>query len=148
MVTYSLNKKIRHDYEILETFEAGIVLRGHEVKSVKNGLITLVGSYIEIDKNQQVWLKNAHIPLYQKSSNLIDFDPLRARKLMLHTREIVKLIGKLQTKGLTAVPVSVYGKNNLIKVEVAIVKGKKARDKREDIKKRDIKRSIKRGEDY
>ena len=138
------NKRAYYDYEILEKYEAGIVLSGPEVKSIKAGRINLKGSYISIDKNKQIFLVNCHIAPYPPASAIQqDYNPTENRKLLLAKKEISSLAGKLQQKGLTSLPLKVYTKNGLIKVEIALVKGKKKWDKKELIKKRDIDRKIK-----
>ncbi len=136
------NKKAYHDYEILEKLEAGIILSGPEVKSAKTGHINLKGSYVIIS-NEEAHLLNSHIAPY-KFANLSDYNPTRTRKLLLHNKEINHLIGKLQTKGISLVPLQVYIKNNLIKIEIGVARGKKKYDKREDIKKKEAKRKIQR----
>lgn len=138
----SKNKKAFFDYNILEKIEAGMVLNGPEVKSVKNGQINLKGSYI-IFHNNEAFLFNAHIAFYQKSS-LKNYDPRRERKLLLHKKEITYLINKSQEKGLTVLPLRVYLKNGKIKLEIGIAQGRKKYDKRELIKKREIRREIER----
>lgn len=143
MPRIATNKKALYDYEILEKFEAGIVLAGHEVKSIKTGHINLKGSYVTI-KAGEVWLINAHISKYKMAGKLLDYEPTRPRKLLLHKKEIKRLTGKLSEKGLTLIPLSVYTKRNQIKVEFGIGKGKKKVDKRESIKKREINRELKR----
>ena len=141
MKVLAVNKKAKFDYEFLETYQAGIVLFGHEVKAAKNGHINLKGSYISADNNE-LYLKKCTISAYKKASKLDDYDPQRNRKLLLHKRQIAHIIGKLQEKGLTIVPVKVYTSNNKLKVEFAVAKGKKKYDKRETIKQRDVKRRI------
>lgn len=142
MKVLATNKKAYHDYEILEKYEAGIVLKGTEVKSAKNGRINLRDSFIRIN-NGEAFLLNCHISPYEQG-NIMNHDPTRTRKLLLHKREIERLAGKVQEKGLTLVPLRVYLKNNLVKVEVALAKGKKLHDKREAIKKKDLDREISR----
>ena len=145
MPTIATNKKALHDYKVLEKFEAGIVLSGPEVKSVKAGQINLKGSYISIDNQSQVWLIDAHISLYKPAASVqTDYQPGQKRKLLLNSKEIDYLRGKEKEKGLTILPISVYTKGSLIKLEIAIAKGKKQHDKREIIKKREINREIRR----
>ncbi len=141
MQTISTNKRALFDYKILERFEAGIVLFGHEVKSVKEGHINLKGSFITL-KGKEAFLTNANIPLYSHSGNILNYNPTRPRKLLLKKREIKALLGKVKTERLTLVPIRVYTKNRLIKVEFGMAKGKKKYDKREVIKKRDIEKRI------
>ena len=144
MPVFANNKDAKRNYQSLDTFEAGIVLHGHEVKSIKNGNVNLKGSYVSLDQNNEAWIHNMHIAPYTKASQLDHHDPYRKRKLLLKKEELVKIIGTLAQKGLTLVPFSLYSKGNKIKVEVALVKGKKKADKREDLKKRDIQRDLER----
>ncbi len=134
-----INRKARHDYEIIETYEAGIELKGSEVKSIRTGSANLKDSYAEID-NGEVYINNFHISPYKFASAHTNHDPYRKKKLLLHKSEIRKLIGKTKEKGLTLVPLKVYSKNGKIKVEIALAKGKKLYDKRKDIKEKDIRR--------
>ena len=138
----SQNKKARHDYEIINTYDAGIVLKGTEVKSIRAGKINISDSYAKI-KNGEVWLINAHISEYEKG-NYNNHDPLRDRKLLLNKREIRKLISYTQEKGMTLVPLKVYFKKGKAKIELAVAKGKKLYDKREDIAKKDLQREYQR----
>ena len=135
------NKKAFFDYEILEKFEAGIVLLGCEVKSIRSGRITLAGSYI-ILKDEEPYLLNANIPPYQPKNTPSSYDPNRLRKLLLNKKEIQYLLGKSQQKGLTLLPLKVYTKKGKIKLEFAISRGRKRAGKKELLKKRDIKREI------
>lgn len=137
------NKKALFDYEILEKFQAGLVLTGQETKSVKAGHLSLKGTYVTFH-NGDAYLTNANISKYPQAGNLPDYEPTASRRLLLRKREIRYLQGKLAEKGLTIVPLSVYTKNRLIKVEIAVGRGKKQYDKRETIKKRDTDREIKR----
>jgi SsrA-binding protein len=139
MKTLAENNKIGFDYRILEAFEAGIVLYGFEVKSIKTGHVSLKGSYVTI-KDNEVYLLNALVPPYQQANAPADYDPQRSRKLLLNKREIKSLIGKSRVKGLTLVPIRLYTKKSKIKLEFGIAKGKKKTDKRETIKKRDTER--------
>jgi SsrA-binding protein len=134
------NRKARHEYFILDTFEAGIVLKGTEVKSLRQGNANLADGYAML-KGGEVWLAGMHISPYQQGS-YSNVDPTRSRKLLLHAREIRKLSGRLKEKGLTLVPLKVYFKNNLAKVLLGLAKGKRAFDKRQDIAKRDAERAI------
>ncbi|HFD04899.1 MAG TPA: SsrA-binding protein SmpB [Firmicutes bacterium] len=139
MKVYARNKIAFHDYFILEKFEAGIELRGMEVKSIRNGQVNMRESYVRIEGGE-AYLYNMHISPY-KHSTIIKLDPKRKRKLLLHKREIMKLWSKSQLSGLTIVPLSVYGNDRgKIKVEIALARGKKLYDKREAIKKRDLER--------
>jgi len=134
------NRKARHDYFILDTVEAGLVLRGTEVKSLRNGNANLLDSHAVI-KNGEVWLFGMHISPYDQGSYL-NHDPRRTRKLLLTKREIRRLLTRVQEKGLTIIPLSIYFKGPFAKVELAIAQGKKSYDKREAIKQRDAKRDI------
>jgi SsrA-binding protein len=136
------NKKAYHDYEILETYEAGIVLQGSEVKSIRRGSISLKDSYARI-KNGELILKNCSIAPYDASS-VFNHEPMRDRKLLMHKREILRLQGKVQEKGLTLVALKVYLKRGIIKIELGLAKGKKIYDKRAEAKKKVIEREIKR----
>ena len=136
------NKKAFFNYDIIETLEAGIVLKGSEVKAIRDGKINIKDSYVIISDGE-AYLLNSHINPY-KYSTYDRPEPTRKRKLLLHRREIDKLSGKLQTKGLTLVPLKVYFKNGKIKVEIGLAKGKKNFDKRRTIKERDIKREMER----
>ncbi|MDD2731971.1 MAG: SsrA-binding protein SmpB [Candidatus Pacebacteria bacterium] len=143
MKIFSENKKAYFNYRILEEFEAGMILTGHEVKSIKSGKISLDGSYVVL-KDQEVYLIGANIAPYQAKNTPKDYDPEKARKLLLNKSEINYLIGKTRQKGLALVPLKIYTKNAKIKMVFGIAKGKKKFDKREDIKKRDTEREIKR----
>jgi len=147
MPTLAYNKRANFDYEISETFEAGLVLFGHEVKSIKTGHISLKGSFVTQKHGQknipELFLTNAHIPLYSKIGKIIDYNPDRPRKLLVHKKQIERLIGKKQEQGLTLIPIKIYTKHNLVKLEFGVGRGKKKYDKREDIKKRDLERGIK-----
>ena len=128
------NRRARRDYAFLETFEAGIVLGGSEVKSARAGKVQLADAYAQI-KNNEVWLLNAHISEYAQASR-DNHNPTSVRKLLLHRREIDRLIGKTHEKGQTLIPTKVYLKNGRVKVEIALAKGKKLHDKRETLKRR------------
>ena len=134
----TVNRKARHEYSILQTFEAGIILVGTEVKALREGKANLVDSYGKL-KDSEVWLVNAHISEYTKG-NINNHDPRRERKLLLNKSEIRKLIGKTREKGLTLVPLRLYFKNGKVKVELALARGKKVYDKRKDIAKKDFQR--------
>ena len=134
------NKKARHDYFIEQTMEAGIVLSGTEVKSIRQGKVNLKDSYATIENNEVI-LNGMHVSPYEQG-NIFNKDPLRDRKLLLHKGEIQRLIGYTQQKGLSLVPLQVYFKKGKVKIELAIAKGKKLYDKREDIADRDAKREI------
>ncbi|HPD01097.1 MAG TPA: SsrA-binding protein SmpB [Acetivibrio sp.] len=134
------NKKARHDYFIEQTIEAGIVLSGTEVKSIRTGKVSLKDSYANI-KDGEVFIYGMHISPYEQG-NIFNKDPLRDRKLLLNRFEINKLIGYIQQKGMTLVPLEVYFKKGRVKIELGIGKGKKLYDKREDIAKKDAQREI------
>jgi SsrA-binding protein len=137
------NRKARHDYFILETFECGIVLTGTEIKSVRDGRLNLKDGYAVVDKGE-LWLSGVHISPYEKGS-YYNHEPERDRKLLVSKREIIRLQSKVREKGLTLVPLSVYIKENRwAKVEIALAKGKTLYDKRDDIAERDVKREIER----
>jgi SsrA-binding protein len=138
----SQNRKARHDYEILETLEAGVVLNGPEVKSLRLGRANLKDGYAR-PKGGEVFLHEVHISPYENSP-LHEQDPTRVRKLLLHKQEIKKLTGKIVEKGLTLVPLKLYFRKGKVKVELALVKGKKLYDKRESIRKRDLDRETER----
>lgn len=141
MSVISINKRAGFDYEILERFEAGIVLTGQEVKSIKTGHISLAGAFVTL-KGGEVWLTNAHVPPYKMAGAILNYEPERPRKLLLRKSEIASLIGKIKQKGLTLVPIRVYTKGNKIKLEFGIGRGKKKYEKRETIKKREVDRKI------
>lgn len=136
----TFNKKAKFEYEILYTLECGIVLTGTEVKSLREGKCSIVDGYV-IEENGEIFLKNVHISEY-KYGNITNHEPLRKRKLLLHKREILKLKRELNEKGKTVIPLKIYFKGSLVKVEIAVCRGKKLVDKRETIKARDIKRNI------
>ncbi len=137
------NKTVRFDYEILETLEAGLVLTGQEVKSAKDGHMSLKGAFITFHGNEAL-LTNAHISKYSHAGPLPDYDPLRSRRVLVHKREIERLREKIQEKGLTIVPLRVYTKKRFLKVEIGIARGKHLYDKRQTIKNREIDREVKR----
>ncbi len=135
-----LNRKARFDYEILEEYEAGIVLTGTEIKSVRNGQVNLKDSYAIIRGNE-IFLLNTHISRYEEG-NIFNHDETRTRKLLLHKKEILKLDEKIKLQGLTLVPLKLYFKKNKAKVLIGLARGKKNYDKRETMKERDIKRNL------
>ncbi len=143
MASYAENRKVRFDYEILEKFECGIELIGTEVKAIRGGLMSLEGSFV-IVRGGEAYLMNANIPPYQVANAPKDYDPLQNRKLLLTKKEIGELGDSGKNKSLTIVPISVYNKGRKIKVEIALVKGKKKFDKRETIKKRETDREVRR----
>ena len=134
------NRKVRHDYIIEESFETGIVLTGTEVKSMRGGRINLKDSYAQIE-NGEIFLHGMHISPYEHG-NIFNVDPLRPRKLLMHKREIMRLFGKVKTDGLTLVPLKVYFERDKVKVELALVRGKKLYDKREAAAEKSAKREM------
>lgn len=142
-VMCGVNRRAYFDYEILETYEAGIELLGHEVKSIKTGHINLVGSFAVI-RNGEAWLLSATIPPYQSKNVTTKYEPTRSRRLLLHKSEIKELIGKSAQKGLTIIPLKVYTKRGKIKILIGLAKHKKNKDKREIIKKRESQREVER----
>lgn len=145
MPVLATNKKANFDYNFLETYEAGLVLLGHEVKAIKDGHVSLKESYISLREKQGkvgLCLVGAHISPYRYAGALIGYNPTRERQLLLRQSEINRLAGKLQAGGLTLVPVKLYTKHSLIKIELALAQGKRQFDKREALKRRDIDRQI------
>ena len=136
------NRRARHDYHLLDRYEAGIVLTGTEVKSLREGRVQLGQAFADV-REGEVWLVGAHISPYAQGS-IGNHNPDRDRKLLLHAREIASLIGKVREKGLTLVPTRLYFKDGRVKVELAVARGKELRDKRRDIAKRDAERQIER----
>ena len=141
MGTFAFNKRAGYDYELLDRYEAGLMLFGYEVKSVKTGHISLKGSFVTVHGGE-LYLTNALIPLYQHAGKMKGYEPSRSRKLLLKKSEISTIVGKIKARGLTAVPLRVYTKRRLLKLEFALGKGKKKHDKRETMKKRDDSRNI------
>ncbi len=137
------NRRSSYDYEILETYEAGLVLFGWEVKAIKTGHVSLTGTFVTA-RGGELYLTNALVPPYQSANMPESYDQSRPRKLLLKKSEISSLIGKLKAKGLTLIPIKLYTKKSRIKLEFAVAKGKRKTDKREMIKKRDIEREISR----
>ncbi|MCS7201627.1 MAG: SsrA-binding protein SmpB [Dictyoglomus sp.] len=139
----TINRKAKHDYYILETYEAGIALTGTEVKSLREGKVSIVDSYADIDKGE-LWLFDLHISPYDKG-NIYNHDPKRPRKLLMHKDEISRLIGKIKEKGLTLIPLSIYfNERGWAKVELGLAKGKKLYDKRRDLAEKAEKRELER----
>ncbi|EAC9102549.1 SsrA-binding protein SmpB [Listeria monocytogenes] len=136
------NKKARHDYAIEETFEAGIVLQGTEIKSVRNARVNLKDSYARIDKGE-IFLHNMHISPYEQG-NRYNHDPLRTRKLLLHKKQISRLMGETKESGYSIVPLKMYIKDGYAKVLIGVARGKKKYDKRQDLKQKEAKRDIER----
>lgn len=146
MPAYAKNKKALHDYEVLDYFEAGIVLNGDEVKSIKANQANLQGGYVDVENNE-AYLNEVHISRYKHSARALD-EPTRKRKLILHKKEIAKIDQEITQKGITAIPIKLYSKGGLIKLKIGICRGKKLYDKRNALKKRsqemEIKRQLKR----
>ena len=138
--TISVNRQARHEYFVLETYEAGIELYGTEIKSIRTGSVNLKEAWADI-QNGQVYIYGMHISPYEKG-NIFNKDPFRVRRLLLHKKEIIKLSSKIQQDGLTLVPLSLYYKNQYVKVELGLCKGKKLYDKREADAKKNAKRDI------
>jgi SsrA-binding protein len=138
--TITDNRKARHEYFVLETYEAGIELVGTEVKSIRLGCVNLKDSWCSIDKGE-IFIRGMHVSPYEKG-NIFNRDPLRARKLLMHKKEINKLFGTIKQDGLTLIPLSLYFKDSKVKVQIGLCKGKKLYDKRADAAKRDAKREI------
>jgi SsrA-binding protein len=136
------NRKARHDYTILDTYEAGVVLTGTEVKSLRAGRASLVDGFATIDDGE-VYLRNVHIPQYEQGS-WTNHEPRRTRKLLLHRAEILRLIGKTKESGLTLVPLALYFSEGKVKVELALARGKRSYDKRQDLARRDADREVRR----
>lgn len=136
------NKKARHDYFIEDTFEAGLVLHGTEVKSLRMGKCSIKESFIRIE-NGEVYIYGMHISPYEKG-NIFNKDPLRVKKLLVHKYEINKMMGKIAQQGYTIVPLNVYLKGSLVKIEIGLARGKKLYDKRQDIAKKDMRREAER----
>lgn len=138
--TIAENRKARHDYFVLEAFEAGIELVGTEVKSIRQGAVNLKDSWCSIDKGE-LFVRGMHISPYEKG-NIFNRDPLRVRKLLMHRREINKLYGTVKQDGLSLIPLSIYFKDSRVKMQLGLCKGKKLYDKRDDAARRDAKREI------
>lgn len=134
------NRKARHEYFVIESFEAGIELVGTEVKSIRQGTVNLKDSWCSIE-NGEIFVKGMHISPYEKG-NIFNKDPLRPRKLLMHKREIIRLFSTVKQDGLTLIPLSLYFKDSKVKLQLGLCKGKKLYDKREDSAKRDAKREI------
>ena len=136
------NRRARHKYEFIETFECGVELTGTEVKSLRSGKAQLADAYAAVDRGE-VWLRNLHIPPYPPAADQ-NHDPERSRKLLLHRYEIERLIGRTQQKGLTLIPTRIYFKGPRAKVELALARGKEGRDRRREIRDREVKREVER----
>ncbi len=138
------NKKAYHDYFILEKYEAGLVLHGTEVKSLRMGKCSIKEAFIRVEDGGEMYIYGMHISPYEKGGNIFNKDPLRVRKLLLHKKEILKIFGKMKEQGITVVPLQVYFSGSLVKIEIGLAKGKKLYDKRETIAKKDQKREAQR----
>ena len=141
--TLAKNRKARFEYEIQNTMEVGIVLKGTEVKSIRAGQINITDSFCRVDDHLQVYLLNAHVSQYDYG-NIHNHDPLRPRRLLLHRSEIRRLYGQVKEQGLTLIPIKIYLKGGIIKMELALGRGKKMYDKRQTMKKRDAERDVER----
>jgi SsrA-binding protein len=141
------NRKAKFEYFLLEKLEAGIALHGSEIKSIRAGQISLTEAYVQIN-DREAWLVDAHIAPYEQSGKFFNHEPRRPRKLLLHSDEIRKLWNDVRQKGVTIVPTRVYLKAGRAKIEIAVAKGKKLYDKRNEIAKRDAERDLRRGQDY
>src|SRR5215210_2549663 len=139
----AVNRKAFHDYFIEEEYEAGIVLTGSEIKSIRAGRVNLRGAFVRVD-NEEAWLLDAHISPYEQSGTHFNHEPTRPRKLLLHRREISRILGQVERQGFTLVPLRVYFKGRNAKVDLGLARGKKEYDKRDDIAKRESKREIER----
>ncbi len=143
--TIAVNRKAKHDYEILETYEAGIELRGTEVKSIKAGMVSIEEGYVE-PRGEELFLVDVHVAPWPYAAPAFQHEPRRPRKLLLHKREIKRLIGKLTLRGLTLIPLRIYEVRGLIKVEIALVRGRKKHEKRQKLlekaQRRDIARDL------
>ena len=143
--TLAKNRKARFEYEIQNTMEVGIVLKGTEVKSIRAGQINITESFCRVDDHLQVYLLNAHVSQYD-FGNIHNHDPLRPRRLLLHRSEIRRLYGQVKEQGLTLIPIKIYLKGGIIKMELALGRGKKMYDKRQTMKKRDAERDVERAQ--
>ncbi|NQV90478.1 SsrA-binding protein SmpB [Candidatus Uhrbacteria bacterium] len=141
MSSLAINKKARFDYEILETLEGGLKLSGAEVKSAKAGQVQLKGAFLHIHKGE-LWLKGAYIAPYKPAGTQDGYDPYQDRKILVHKRELNRLVGKRQVDGLTLIPLSLYTKGGIVKLEFSVARGKKQYEKRESVKKRDVQREM------
>lgn len=144
MDLFADNRKARFEYETLETFDAGVVLTGQEVKSIRGGGANLTGSYVSF-ADGELWIKEMRIAPYSKAGKLEGYDPAHPRKVLMRKRELMSLIGKTRQKGLTLVPLSLYPRGRHIKLRFGLCRGRKAHDKKEKLKSRDITREIERG---
>lgn len=139
----ALNRRARYEYTFIEEFDCGIILVGSEVKSVRMGNVTMVDAFIYI-KDNEVWIKNLKVAAYKSAHTLDKHEENRDKKLLLNKKEIIRIKRKLEDKGITAIPLGMFVKNNRIKIKIAVAKGKKTWDKRETIKERDLTREMQR----
>ena len=141
-----INKQARFNYEILNRYEAGLVLRGYEVKSLKDGHANLRGAYISLKPTPkpELWLVKAHVSRYKCAGAMPNYDPERPRKLLIKKKELSSIIGKMEQKGLTLIPIKMYTIRNLVKLEFALARGKKKYEKKADMKKKDVETEIRR----
>ena len=139
----SRNRKALHDYELIETYDAGLVLMGSEIKAIRQNRINLRDGFVQ-ERDGELWLMNVHISLYEQAARFGHTDPMRPRKLLLHRREIAKIIGQIRERGYTAVPTTLYLEGGYAKVEIAVARGKRAYDKRATLAKRDADQQIRR----
>lgn len=146
MASYAENRKARHEFHILETFEAGLALTGSETKAIREGGAKLTGGYLHLIRGE-LWLESVHISPYSKQSKTVESNPLRARRVLMHKKELANLEGKTEQKGLTLVPLSLYPSARRIKLSFGLCRGKKAHDKRDAIKERDLTRQFSRFHD-
>lgn len=137
------NRKASHNYELLDRYEAGLVLSGSEIKSIRGNRINIADGFVQT-RDGEVWLMGVHITPYEQASRFENLDPLRPRKLLLHKKEIAKIVSQIRESGMTAIPTQIYLKRGLAKVEIALAKGKRQYDKREAIAKRDAERDVRR----
>lgn len=142
MKIISKNKKANFEYEIIKKYEAGIVLNGNEIKSIRLGNVSIAESFCKINYQNEVHILNMHIANFEKGNNYTKFDEKQTRKLLLHKKEILKIKQSLQLEGYSLIPTIIYLKGNLCKVEIALAKGKKLHDKRQTMKDRDVKRQL------
>ncbi|MDR0423688.1 MAG: SsrA-binding protein SmpB [Rickettsiales bacterium] len=141
MTIIAQNRKAKFEYEILQEYNAGIVLVGTEIKSLRQGRANIQDGYVDVDKNGEAWLYSVNIPVYNMTTNKFNHEPNRKRKLLLQKKELNKLLGSIKEKGLTIVPLTLYFSNKgFVKIKIALAKGKKLFDKRQTIKERDWKR--------
>ncbi len=143
MTNFADNRKARYDYETLEEFEAGIVLTGAEVKSIRGGGANLAGSFVSFDAGE-LWVKGLKIAPYAKAGRMEGYDPSKSRKILIRKSERERLLGKLKQKGLTLIPISLYPRGRHIKLKFGLCRGKKSFDKKETLKRRDIERDVER----